>query len=117
MLLQVDNDFETEDIDGPKDVNMGKKASTKDQVSASSARHLAFLQRCEQGSQQSWQPRALHRQAARRWLDNLDNQLRWSLGSQLGKSGLARFAYDEKSAVHESGNLVLYRALLVLTFG
>ena len=73
---QVERGFETENINTGKDVNMGASSATP-WMPPSSQRQAAFLQRASTAaSEQSWRPRVLHRTAARRWLDNVDNQLR-----------------------------------------
>ena len=72
---EADDGFETEDIGGSADANM---KSTKGGVSdAVTARHSAFLERCSgKVEQNQWRKKHLHRQASRRWLDNIDNQLK-----------------------------------------
>ena len=75
---KADAGFHTEDIGGPKDANVGKKSKVSKAEDVVSLRHAAFLERCSDGNHGSWRPRPLHRQAARKWLDQIDNQIQWS---------------------------------------
>lgn len=96
-IREAEDGFETEDIGGAKDTNIGQHKSEVNDGSASSRRHLAFLQRCAAGSHEPWRRRQLHRVAARRWLDNLDNVVRWSLAGD--PAGLRRFLPPEEDVL------------------
>ena len=72
---QVDGGFETEDIHGTRDTNMGRQSTDKAIQSAPSSCHAAFLTMCKQGVSKAGVNRCrlkkLARIAARRWCDQI----------------------------------------------
>jgi hypothetical protein len=102
--VEVEHGVELEDVDGPKDNNIGDRKNVRQTLPPSYRRHAAFLGLTSGEGMQttSWRPRELHRKGGRRFLDNIDNMFFFSTNLQ----GICEFVPDWKAEAWGVGKWV-----------